>query len=132
MNPLMSRLIHHLDENGRVERITYLPGTSIDEHQACVRLTVELLDRCVCLLHCLNTFDVPPQLKDPQLLQGYQQALVEIKATDELQALRDAMGNLRPSLALDARFANGGLTIPRTEVVPEFLLHKTRYRPRTA
>lgn len=104
---VITRVIHHLDREGRVIRIEWEPSHAAGERRTAIVQINELLYRAGVLLHTLATLEAPDHLGGDRR-HGYRQAVEEIRMLPALDDLRNAMGDVRPYLAS----IRGGLRFP--------------------
>jgi hypothetical protein len=103
---IKTRVIYELDASGHVQRITWEPANFPGARKTCVVATHNVMHKVNSLLWTLGTWAVP-FMNNADRHNGYQRALLEINASDELLALKNATADLRPYLAVMARSADG-------------------------
>lgn len=117
---ITTRVIYSLDAAGRVLKIAWEPANYIGARRTCIAQTHELVRRANELLHTLDTWQ-ETWIDDERKLAGYRQALAEVGVLEETEALRAAISDLRPYLAITSMMARGGLPFraPGSAAMPD-------------
>jgi len=108
------RVIHHLDQAGRVLKIEFEPATNVGARRTAVVQTHELIRCANELIVAVRRWSEQSNYVGAERL-AYASAFREMMQSRELIGLRDAVSDLRPYLAVMAAAYRQGTLFPETE-----------------
>jgi hypothetical protein len=112
----VTRVIHHLDADGKVIAIEWEPAGATEQRRKCVVQMHWLLNAASALVYGIDN-------------RPADSTAAEIRTSAEATRLREAMTDLRPWLAVMSRATAGGLKFPRLEPgAEEFARSRTARR----
>jgi hypothetical protein len=106
----VTRVIHWLDAQGRPVKIEWEPATHVGARHTCIVQTHELIRRANLLLFELDHWNEKSDRSfgNEERAAGYRMAIEDLRVCEQIEAMRNAIVDLRPYLAVMARGAING------------------------
>jgi hypothetical protein len=102
----VTRVIHHLDEGGNVQKIEWEPVGNVAARRICVTQTRELVLRANEMIVAVQNWRASANTTATAA------AAAQITFSAQMEKLRHAVIDLRPYLEIMARTAEGGMSFP--------------------